>query len=159
MRFLEVILENSKLKEAKLYTAARKASKNPELGITIQNKAAYYVIRDCANITIHYLPHFIFGGYENPFLELNGKFAKADIQQFVKATETSPILKQLLDIILGRAGVETKLGPDNLSQNNNAFDVNDPYGDYGSHDEGGQVSVTTNTGDITETLCNLFGSK
>ena len=57
MEFLKIILQNSNLKEAKLYGAAQKAATNPEIGITIQNKAAYHVIKDCAAITMSYLPH------------------------------------------------------------------------------------------------------
>jgi len=70
MRFVEIILENSTAKEAKLYNAARKAYQNPEIGITIQNKAAYHVIRDCAGITTKYLVHYVFGCYADPFVEL-----------------------------------------------------------------------------------------
>ena len=64
MKFIEIILENSKSKEAKLFSPAKKAANNPETGITIQNKSAYHV------------PHYIFANYDCPFTELSGKFKK-----------------------------------------------------------------------------------
>ena len=76
MEFVNIILQNSNLKEAKLYGAAQKAATNPEIGITIQNKAAYHVIKDCATIAMCYLPHLVFGSYVNPFESLKGKFKK-----------------------------------------------------------------------------------
>jgi hypothetical protein len=51
MKFIDIILQNSQAKEAKLYGPATKASTNPETGVTILNPAAFHVIRDCANIT------------------------------------------------------------------------------------------------------------
>ena len=156
MRFLEIILENSKIREARLYSAAKKAAANPEIGITIQNKAAYHVIRDCANITLHYLPHFVFGGYESPFQELNGKFTCADIQRFVKETENNIIMKQLLDIILGKAGVHKATKPAYSAE----LDLADPYGDYGAYDENVVINQQVDmVEDVATTLCDLFGAK
>ena len=84
MKFVDILVENSDLKESKLLQAANKAYNKPDTGITIQNKGAYNVIKDCANITLKYLPHYIFGSYVNPFSALKGKFKKPDIEEFVK---------------------------------------------------------------------------
>jgi len=159
MRFLEVILENSKLKEAKIYNAAKRAAKNPETGITINNKSAYHVIRDCANITLHYLPHFVFGGYENPFLELSGKLTKNDIQQFVIEVDRNPFMKQLLDIIIGKANELdiTNIGSQANLQDN--FDIADPYGEYGNSYEQAETSQVQAPKNNIEFLCNLFNVK
>jgi hypothetical protein len=100
MKFIDIIVENSKIKEAKLFVPAKKAANNPETGITIQNKSAYHVIKDCANITIKYLPHYIFANYEDPFTELFGKFKRKDIEEFISHTENDIVLKQLLILIL-----------------------------------------------------------
>lgn len=156
MRFLEVILENSKLKEAKIYNAAKRAAKNPETGITINNKSAYHVIRDCANITLHYLPHFVFGGYENPFLELSGKLTKNDIQQFVIEVDRNPFMKQLLDIIIGKANELNIPKVGNQANFQDSFDIADPYGEYGNSYEQVETSQVQAPKNNTEFLCNLF---
>lgn len=159
MRFLEVILENSKLKEAKIYNAAKTAAKNPETGITINNKSAYHVIRDCANITLHYLPHFVFGGYENPFLELSGKLTKNDIQQFVIEVDRNPFMKQLLDIIIGKANELNVPKAGNQANFQDSFDIADPYGEYGNSYEQVEASQIQAPKNNTEFLCNLFNVK
>lgn len=159
MRFLEVILENSKLKEAKIYNAAKKAAKNPETGITINNKSAYHVIQDCANITLHYLPHFVFGGYEDPFLELSGKFTRADVQQFVLESERNPFMKQLLDIILGKASKLNTLSTGNETNVRDSFNPADPYGEYGNSYEQADTIQESSPKNTTETLCALFNVK
>jgi hypothetical protein len=112
MKFIEILLENSKVKEAKLYAPAKKASNNPETGITIQNKSAYHVIKDCANITIKYLPHYVFANYEYPFTELSGKFKRKDIEEFVSSTEK--------DIVLNQKSICVEPRKENFS--NNIFD-------------------------------------
>ena len=159
MRFLEVLLENSKLKEAKIYNAAKKAAKNPETGITINNKSAYHVIQDCANITLHYLPHFVFGGYEDPFLELSGKFTKTDVQQFVLETERNPFMKQLLDIILGKANKFNIVNRGNEANVQGSFNPADPYGEYGDSYEQAETTQELSPKNTIETLCILFNVK
>jgi len=159
MRFLEVILENSELKEAKIYNAAKKAAKNPETGITINNKSAYHVIRDCANITLHYLPHFVFGGYENPFLELSGKLTRSDILQFVFEVERNPFMKQLLNIIIGKANELNIPSVGNQNSFHDDFDSADPYGEYGNSYEQTTSPQIEPPKDIVEYLCKLFNVK
>ena len=100
MKFLEIIIENSTEKLAKLYKPAYKASQNPENGITIQNKSAYHVIKDCAYVAHLYLPIYCFEEYINPFLQLKGKFKKSDIEEFVKSTKTQKVNAFLLNLIL-----------------------------------------------------------
>jgi hypothetical protein len=74
MKFIDIILQNSQAREAKLVGPATKASTNPETGVTILNPAAFHVIQDCAKLTIKYIPHYVFGVYANPFEVLKGKF-------------------------------------------------------------------------------------
>mgnify|MGYP000373304763 CR=1 FL=1 len=133
MKFIEIIIENSAIKEAKLYPAASKASSNPDSGITIQNKSAYHVIKDCANITTKYLPHFVFGEYADPIKVLSGKFKKVDISNFVQEASKNYVLQQLLIIVLDKikksnvvnlvSSQSSKTSPDVESSN--------PYGEYG----------------------------
>ena len=162
MEFIQIILQNSVLKEAKLYGAAQKAATNPEIGITIQNKAAYHVIKDCASIAMKYLPHLVFGSYVNPFESLKGKFKKEQIEEFIKLAETDLSLNQLLYDIIFKAekmniGSSQPLIP--KVQNFDAGDQSiDPYGSYGM-EQPAIVQTTPTSSALThlDVLCKAFG--
>lgn len=157
MEFIQIILQNSELKEAKLYGAAQKAAANPEIGITIQNKAAFHVIRDCAAITINYLPHLVFGSYQNPFESLKGKFTRGAIADFVKQAEISLPLNQLLHTILTKVEkmnivTQPKVEAskfDRIEQNHN------PYGDYGLETDSPKQGASPETTTL-DLLCKAF---
>lgn len=159
MEFLRIILQNSNLKEAKLYGAAQKAATNPEIGITIQNKAAYHVIKDCATITMSYLPHLVFGSYVNPFESLKGKFKKEHLVEFVKQSETNLSLNQLLNIIITKAEKMNIISEHQMASKPQSFDLGDhsidPYGSYGL--EQPLTVQTTNSTTPVEVLCKAFG--
>jgi len=140
MRFIDTILENSPVREAKLYGPAKKASETPDNGITIQNPAAYHVIQDCANMTQKYLPHYIFGLYANPFEELKGKFNYQNVKEFVDAAYSDMVLNQLLLLILDKV----KKLPMAMVAN-----INDPYGDY-------EAYVGAKEKDVTTLICKAF---
>jgi hypothetical protein len=140
MRFLDIIIENSPVKEAKLYGPAQKASEKPDNGIVIQNPAAYHVIQDCANITKKYLPIYVFGLYAHPFEELKGKFNFSNIKEFVDAAFSDVTLNQFLILILDKA---KKLPYTPVAASH------DPYGDYESY-EG------VNEKDVVSQLCRAF---
>ncbi len=158
MEFVQIILQNSNLKEAKLFVAAQKAALNPEIGVTIQNKAAFYVIRDCAAITVSYLPHLVFGSYQNPFESLKGKFKKEHIAEFVKQSETDVACNQLLYTIIDKAKKLKVLSDSENPTTTHKFDLiehtTDPYGEYG-HDKPivDPNSILTTPFDI---LCKIF---
>jgi len=140
MRFIDIILENSPIKEAKLYGPAKKASETPDSGVTIQNPAAYHVIQDCANMAQKYLSHYIFGLYANPFEELKSKFNYQNIKEFVDAAYSDMVLNQLLILILDKV----KKLPIAFVAN-----VNDPYGDYESY-------AGAKEKDVTSLICKAF---
>jgi len=100
MKFIETLLENSSSKQAKLYKAAKRASEDPSIGVTINNPAASHVIKDSAQVAIDYIPLLVFSSYNNPFEELKGKFSKEEVIEFVKASTNQLPLHQLLIIIL-----------------------------------------------------------
>jgi hypothetical protein len=153
MRFLEIIIENSTEKFAKLYNPAYKASQNPDNGITIQNKSAYHVIKDCAYIAHLYLPIYVFEQYIDPFNQLKGKFKRSDIEEVVESAKTKKVNDHLLNLILSKAekniSIESK--KDVTTSN---FEPNDPYGEYGMEVSHAQTLNTTNS--KTDTLCELF---
>lgn len=163
MKFNDIIVENSTIKEAKLYAPAKKAYAKPDTGITIQNKSAYHVIKDCALITINYLPLWAFGNYKNPFEELKGKFERKDIEEFVTSVEKYVMNKQLLSIILDKdksRSVIINEREDSISSYNNNPEYNNPYGEYGavSDDDTSTNEIKSNSS-IVDVLCKLFDVK
>ena len=142
MNFIDIILQNSQAKEAKLLGPASKASTNPETGVTIVNPAAYHVIKDCAKMTIKYLPHYVFGLYANPFELLRGKFQYNDVVEFVKAALSDMVLNQLLVLITEKIkkSSSTLGGTDS-----------DPYGDYESY------NVVDKEQTAVVLICQAFG--
>lgn len=155
MKFIDVILNNSDLNEAKLYSAAHKCLDKPDTGITIQHKGAYNVIRDCAKVTTRYLPHYIFGAYTKPFQTLKGKFTKPDIEEFVKKSRDDYALNQLLSIIVEKYKSENgaiEEAVNNFSEN--TLDSNDPYGYYGMNDEIDEAPVPKMS--EVDMLCKAF---
>jgi hypothetical protein len=152
MKFLDVIIENSSEKYAKLYIPAYKASQNPDNGITIQNKSAYYVIKDCAYIAHLYLPIYVFEQYTEPFNQLKGKFKRSDIEEFVDSTKTKKVNDHLLNLILSKAEKDISIeSKKDIAPN---FESNDPYGEYGMEVSHNQISNTNNS--KTDILCELF---
>jgi hypothetical protein len=154
MKFIDIIIENSTEKMAKLYNPAYKASSNPENGITIQNKSAYHVIKDCAQIAHKYLPIFIFETYKNPFVQLKGKFTKENIVEFISSSKKDIANRHLLCIIIDRYGKSetTKTFSSNII---NDIEPNDPYGDYGS-DSFEINNRNDNSTDPYDILCDAF---
>jgi len=142
MKFIDIILQNSQAKEAKLIGPASKASTNPETGVTIVNPAAYHVIKDCAKMTIKYVPHYVFGLYANPFELLKGKFQYNDVVEFVKAAFSDMVLNQLLVLILEKI----KKSSSSLGGSDS-----DPYGDYESY------NYTDKEQSAISLICEAFG--
>lgn len=156
INFIDVILKNSTLTQAKIYTAASKAAENPSIGVTINNPAAMHVIRDCATITMKCLPLYVFASYKNPLKELSGKFTKQDITEFVEQTEKDDVLGLLLTLILARAQKEMPniFKPAKVVESPLADSVNgmDPYGGYYSE----QVVTETKERSVEEILQEAF---
>lgn len=99
--FEEKILENSTEKQAKLIGPAERAYKKPDTGVEINNKSAYYVIRDCALITQKYLVLHIWNCYPDPFEALKGKFTADEIKDFLKRSKKNDELSHLKHVIIG----------------------------------------------------------
>lgn len=142
MKFIDILLQNSQVKEAKLVGPATKASTNPETGVTIVNPSAYHVIKDCAKLTIKYLPHYVFGLYANPFEVLKGKFEYNDVVEFVRAALSDMVLNQLLVLITEKI----KKSSSSLTASSA-----DPYGDYESFNYTDKEQTTI------ALICEAFG--
>ncbi len=128
--FEEIILSNSSEKQAKLKGPALRAYKKPDIGVDINNKSAYYVIRDCGLITSKYLVPFIWTCFEDPFNDLKGKFSKDDIKDFLKRAEKENDVKHLKHIIIGdiKNRFETKVVTSSVFDYSKEED--DIYGSY-----------------------------
>ena len=147
MKFIETLLSNSTLKEAKLYSPALKASEDPTIGITIHKQAAYHVIKDCAKITLKYLPFIILEHYTDVFDSMRGKVSTSDVKELSQAAQKDHSIKQLMIVLLDKA---YKKYPHLSEQNSNSqvqiasdFNVADPYGDYGTAPEPSQGNKLT----------------
>jgi hypothetical protein len=158
MKFIEIILQNSELNQAKLYGPSHKCLDKPDTGITIQHKGAYNVIKDCAYVTTKYLPHFIFGAYTNPLASLKGKFSKLDIEEFVKKSRDDTSLYQLLLIVLDKCSSIGGKKQVDFNNTQNDMQTSDPYGFYGSGDLNNVENEDDNLTDV-EILCLAFEAK
>lgn len=160
MKFIEILLNNSTVKEAKLYSAAKKASQKPDTGVTINNQAAYHVIKDSATIAYKYLPHYVFGQYQDPFQALKGKYQRQEIQEFLTVANSDFVYHQLLSLILDKIGKDPE--PQETKPIMSDFVPNDdPYGEYGStaYEENIQPFSNTKSVPTLDLLCEAFGVK
>ncbi len=135
--FEQIILDNSKLPIAGLYSKALKASKNPLTGIEkTSNKYVEFVIRDCAKIARMYLPIMIYGSYDNPIQSLKSKFSKKDIIDIVGRAEKNIEVRQLLKLVLAsvqKYQIDGQLKTNDLvtvHETKENVEVDDIYGDY-----------------------------
>ena len=155
MKFIDVLIENSKLKQARLYNAAKRAFENPSIGITINNPAASHVIKDCADITLKFLPLYIFLNYQSPFQELQGKFQKQDINELIQSSKTELTNNLLLDYILRKLEKEQpnlfKTTQTIVSSPSSLED--DPYSDYYAEKE---PAIETKQRSVEEILYEGF---
>ncbi len=136
--FEEVILNNSKEQVAKLYGPADRAHKNPETGVEIKKKSAYYVIRDCADITRQYLAIHVWGLYDDPILTLKGKFTSNQVKDFLSRSEKETGPKLLKQLIV--AGIKDKYEVVQTTKGSSSFsyeaDADDIYSYYEEYEEG-----------------------
>lgn len=151
MRFIDIIFENSQIKEAKLNGPSKKAAERPETGITIQVPAAFHVIKDCATLANKYLPHFVFGHYANPFEVLKGKLKRDDIIEFVNEANSDIVMHQLLMLILAKLDKSAVVPQQPIVASSMAAD---PYGEYESY----SVSNMQIQNDTVTILCTAFGA-
>ena len=131
------IIKNCAVRQRNLMRPAKLASEKPDTGVKILKKGAYYVIRDCADITQQYLVHLAYGSYKDPIDELKGKFTEKEIIDFVARSSKEANTKQLLNIIFADIFAKEKgTYIKNDSHEEEVFDFtetgeeDDIYGDY-----------------------------
>lgn len=129
------ILEYSKEKQAKLLEPAKRAHKKPDIGVEISNKAAYYVIRDCAMITEKYLVLHIWSKFEDPFKALKGKFTKDDIADFLKRAKSDNTTNQIKGVIISAMRDKFDTTVTTSSSFDYSVEEDDIYGYYGEAEQ------------------------
>ncbi len=147
MSFESKIITNSEIKQRNLLRAARVASEKPDTGVEIKNKSAYFVIRDCADITQKYLSLLCYSSYKDPLKDLKGKFSKIEVIDFVaraRIPENAHVKQllcavfadinknQLLPSVQAAAAAEKEAI---VVSEINEDDLDDIYGDYDYVDE------------------------
>jgi len=143
--FEEVILENSADQIAKLYGPAARAADKPDTGVEIKKKAAYYVIRDCAGITRKYLAIHVWGLFNDPILDLKGKFTSNEVKNFLERSKTDTEAMLLKKLII--ADIKEKYEVIHTSSGSTAVsyeaDEDDIYSYYEEYEEGLDDSTET----------------
>lgn len=136
------IINNCTLKQRTLLRAATVASQKPDTGVEIKNKSAFFVIRDCADVTQKYLVHMCYASYNDPIVELRGKFTEKEIIDFVARCDKHSYLRQLLYImftdIARKDGLYEKVVTNEPEKIDLSEDGDDIYGDYDYVDESDQ---------------------
>ena len=131
--FEETILDVADIRQGNLLIPAKLAADRPDTGVKILKKSAYYVIKDCANVTIQYVTFLAYASLTDPLTQLKGVFTKESIKDFVKRSREEHHTNQLLTLIFAdinkvsspKVTVNVDKGPQ--------FDFNNedgPYGDY-----------------------------
>lgn len=128
----DVIIGLSPTRHRNLLRPAKIAATSPETQVNILNKSAYYVIKDCADLTLKYLPHYTYSQLNDPINKIKGRVTEADIIDFVSRSSKSETTRQLLQVIVDDIVIDK---PDIVEQSITDFTlpegVDDVYGDYG----------------------------
>jgi len=148
----DVIINLSDSRFRNLRRPATIASQSPETQVKILNKSAYFVIKDCADLTLKYLPHYIYSTLNKPIALLKGKVNESDIIDFVSRSSKSETTRQLLqiivdDIIVDKPDIQEHVVTDFTIPEG----VDDVYGDYGySSDESDDSVSVINRVDVND---------
>lgn len=167
----DCILRLSQARYSKLKRPAELAAAKPDTCVKILNKSAYYVIKDCAEITLKYLPHFVYSGIRDPITKLRGQVTDKQVVDFVnrsaKEDHTQQLLRLILDDVAKKNTALTispvnSIDPDNIdfTLTGNEDDV---YGDYDYEQstpepEPVQELTTTNVNDLDGVIEILKGA-
>ena len=124
--FEKAVLKVCTLREKNLWGPAHKAAKDPETGIVIKQKPAFFVIQDCANITKRYLFIMCYGSLTDPIGQLKGKVSVEDIEDFVGRSKNKADYetKQLFNLVFHDIADWTP------SLSTNSGELENVYGDY-----------------------------
>ena len=97
--FEKAVLKVCTLREKNLWGPAHKAAKDPETGIVIKQKPAFFVIQDCANITKKYLFIMCYGSLTDPIGQLKGKVSVKILKILLVEVKIKLIMKRSSSLI------------------------------------------------------------
>ena len=170
MSFEQKVIKSGKIRQKNLLRPATVASEKPDTGITILKKSAYYVIKDCADITQKYLPLLVYGTFKRPIKDLQKKFTKNDIIDFVARSQKDYHTKQLLYQILVDINndIDQPISPSSsgpIDFNITDDDDDDIYGDYDLQEDDNiqpvkqiQVSINEDSDELIDKLIEVFNA-
>lgn len=176
MTFEGKILKNSSIRQRNLLRPAKIACQKPDTGVTINKRGAYFLIKDCADVTLKYAAHLAYSSYSNPIGELKGKFTQAEIVDFVGRSKEEAHTRQLLHVILTDIGsaqfksaTDVPVAPiesvtaEKPSHDYTIQDNEDVYGDYDLEEEDSivetvktEAAAEVNVDDVTAVINKLF---
>lgn len=137
MSFETKIIDTCVVMERNLLSPATIAYEKPDNGVTVHNKSAYFVIRDCAKITKECLIIYLYGTLQNPIIQLKSKFTEKEIIDFVSRSNKDIQTKQLLNLIFvdiakneGVAQISVPDHDQNVVTDFSEDDTDNIYGDY-----------------------------
>jgi hypothetical protein len=143
MTLEQKILKNCSIRQKNLLRPAAIAAEKPDTGVEIKKRGAYFLIKDCADITLKYAAHLGYSSFSSPLTQLKGKFTQAEIIDFVGRSKEEAHTRQLLHIILTDIGsAQYKSATDipvapvegttipTVSHDYTIKDNEDVYGDY-----------------------------
>ena len=176
MTFEEKILKNSNVRQKNLLRPAKIAAQKPDTGVTINKRGAFFLIQDCAKVTLDYVAHLAYSSFNSPLTQLKGKFTQAEIVDFVGRAKEEAHTRQLLHIILTDIGsAQFKSATDvpvapvagttlpSVSHDYTIKDDEDVYGDYDlDNDEETsepvkvEAKAEVNVDDVTAVINKLF---
>ena len=136
--FEEAIIKNNTEQIAKLWGPAGKAHENPDTGIEVLKKGAYFVIRDCAKVARMCLPIYVWELYDDPITSLKGKFTKVDVEDFLKRAVSEPEATALRKVILNDIKAKHQITePAPVQPRSISFEESDDdiYGYYEGYDD------------------------
>jgi len=153
--FEEKIIKNCGVRQRNLMRPAKLASEKPDTGVKILKRGAYFVIRDCADITQNYLSLLAYGSYKDPIEELQQKFTENEIIDFVPRSSKEVYTKQLLnnifaDVFAKERGTYVKVEstPEVELDFTEGDDEDDIYGDYEFDDD----EVSSSSSDLPQPI-------
>ena len=134
--FEKAILKVCSLREKNLFGPASKAAEDPETGIVIKQKPAYFVIKDCATIAKRYMFIMCYGSLTDPIGQLKGKVSVEECENFVARSrnkanyETRQLLNLIFSDINNYIPGIRESGADELDITFDTIDEENVYGDY-----------------------------
>ncbi len=148
MTLEQKILKNCSIRQKNLLRPAGIAAEKPDTGVTINKRGAYFLIQDCAKVTLSYVPHLAYSSFNSPLTQLKGKVTQAEIIDFVGRSKEEAHTRQLLHIILTDIGsakyksaTDVPVAPvegttvEVTSHDYTIKDDEDIYGDYDLEDD------------------------